>query len=74
VPIARLHVRTALGFHGLAGYGEDAEIITSELVTNAVQHAGGGGETIRVTLARTWNPGGGDRRCIRFLLRRPGPA
>jgi hypothetical protein len=30
VPIARLHVRTALGFHGLAGYGEDAEIITSD--------------------------------------------
>jgi hypothetical protein len=51
--IARLHVRTALGSHGLTEYAEDAETITSELVTNAVQHARGDGtETIGVTLAR----------------------
>ncbi len=57
VQIARLHVRTALGSHGLADYAEDAEIITSELVTNAVQHVrGDGAETIGVTLARTTNP------------------
>ena len=57
VRIARLHVRTALGFHGLADYAEDAEIITSELVTNAVQHVcGDGAETIGVTLARAWSP------------------
>lgn len=57
VQIARLHVRTALGFHGLADYAEDAEIITSELVTNAVQHVrGDGAETIGVTLARATNP------------------
>jgi anti-sigma regulatory factor (Ser/Thr protein kinase) len=57
VRIARLHVRTALGYHGLADYAEDAEIIPSELVTNAVQHAHGDGtETIGVTLARAWNP------------------
>jgi hypothetical protein len=31
VRIARLHVRTALGYHELADYAEDAEIITSEL-------------------------------------------
>ena len=56
VRIARLHVRAALGFHGLADYAEDAEIITSELVTNAVQHVRGDGtETIGVTLARGWS-------------------
>ena len=52
--IARFHVRAALGFHDLGQYVEDAEIITSELVTNAVQHAGCEvTETIGVTLART---------------------
>jgi anti-sigma regulatory factor (Ser/Thr protein kinase) len=57
VRIARLHVRTALGYHELADYAEDAEIITSELVANAVQHVHGDGtETIGVTLARAWNP------------------
>jgi anti-sigma regulatory factor (Ser/Thr protein kinase) len=56
VPAARLRVRTALGFHGLDEYA-DAEIVTSELVTNAMQHAcGNGNETIRITLERTWNP------------------
>ena len=39
VPVARRHVRAALGFHGLAEYADDAENIMSELVTNAVQHA-----------------------------------
>jgi anti-sigma regulatory factor (Ser/Thr protein kinase) len=57
VRVARLQVRTVLGFHGLTDYAEDAEIITSELVTNAVQHAcGDGTETIGVTLARAWDP------------------
>jgi len=57
VRIARLHVRTALGFHGLDDYAEDAGIITSELVTNAVQHVRGDGiQTIGVTLARTSAP------------------
>ena len=32
-------VRAALGSRGLGEYADDAEIITSELVTNAVQHA-----------------------------------
>jgi len=55
--IARFHVRTALGIHGLGEYADDAEIITSELVANAVQHAcGNGTETIAVTLARLWDP------------------
>ena len=38
-------------------YADDAEIITSELVTNAIQHVCGDGiETVGVILARTWNP------------------
>jgi anti-sigma regulatory factor (Ser/Thr protein kinase) len=57
VRIARFHVRAALGFYGLGEYADDAEIITSELVTNAVQHARDNGTgTIGVTLARVWNP------------------
>jgi len=57
VRIARCHVRAALVFHGLTDYAEDAEIVTSELVTNAVQHVHGDGtETIGVTLARARNP------------------
>ena len=31
VRMARIHVRAALGFHQLARYADDAEIITSEL-------------------------------------------
>ena len=55
--MARFYVRAALGFHELDHYAEDAEIITSELVTNAIQHVRGDGtETVGVTLARVWNP------------------
>jgi two-component sensor histidine kinase len=55
--MARFHVQAALGFHGLNDYAEDAGIITSELITNAVQHVRGDGtETIGVTLARAANP------------------
>ena len=51
--IARFRIRAALGFHDLGHLADDAEVITSELVTNAVQHAGcDGTETIGVTLAR----------------------
>jgi anti-sigma regulatory factor (Ser/Thr protein kinase) len=39
VPVARFHVRAALAFHDLQQFANDAAIITSELVTNAVQHA-----------------------------------
>jgi anti-sigma regulatory factor (Ser/Thr protein kinase) len=53
VRIARFHVRAALGLHGLGRLADDAAIITSELVTNAVQHACCDiTETIRVTLAQ----------------------
>ncbi len=57
VRMARFHVRAALGFHGLADYAEDAEIITSELVANAVRHVcDNGAQTIGVTLAHTGSP------------------
>ena len=41
--MARFHVRAALGSHELAQYADNAEIITSELVTNAIQHVCGDG-------------------------------
>jgi anti-sigma regulatory factor (Ser/Thr protein kinase) len=40
VQMARFYIRAALGYHDLGGYAEDAETITSELVTNAIEHAG----------------------------------
>jgi anti-sigma regulatory factor (Ser/Thr protein kinase) len=57
VRIARFHIRAALGFHGLDEYANDAEIITSELVTNVVRHVcDDGTDAIVVTLARVWYP------------------
>ena len=57
VRMARFHVRAALCFHHLDQYADDAAIITSELVTNAIQHVcGDGTETVGVTLVRTRNP------------------
>ena len=57
VPIARFHIRAALSFHQLDEYADDAAIITSELVTNAIQHAcGDGTETVGVTLRGSRNP------------------
>ena len=57
VGMARFHVRAVLGFHRLGEYADDTETITSELVTNAVQHVCDKGvETIEVTLTRTRNP------------------
>ena len=57
VPIARFHIRAALSFHQLDEYADDAEIITSELVTNAIQHACGDGTgTVGVTLCASRNP------------------
>jgi len=58
VRIARFHVRATLGFHGLGEYADDVVMITSELVTNAIQHVGKDPEeTIGVTLARVWDQG-----------------
>lgn len=39
VRLARSYIRSALCDHGMGGYAEDAEVIASELVTNAVEHA-----------------------------------
>jgi len=56
VPVARWHVRDALGSHELGEFAEDAAIITSELVANAVQHAcRNGAATIEVTLTCAGN-------------------
>jgi anti-sigma regulatory factor (Ser/Thr protein kinase) len=57
VRIARCRIRAALGCHQLDQYADDAVAITSELVSNAIQHAGGDGtETVGVTLARIRTP------------------
>ena len=57
VRVARYRVRAALGFHHLDLYASDAEIITSELVTNVIQHAcSDGADTVGVTLVRARNP------------------
>jgi anti-sigma regulatory factor (Ser/Thr protein kinase) len=40
VRMARFYVKAALGYHDLGGYAEDVEIVTSELVSNAIAHAG----------------------------------
>jgi anti-sigma regulatory factor (Ser/Thr protein kinase) len=39
VGITRCLVRAALEYRGLGVYADDAETVTSELVTNAIQHA-----------------------------------
>jgi anti-sigma regulatory factor (Ser/Thr protein kinase) len=57
VPVARRRVRAALGFHGLGEFTEDAAIITSELVANAVRHACEDGTgTIGVILTHAGTP------------------
>ncbi len=53
VRIARFHVRAALTIHDLGQFADDAAAVTSELVTNAVQHAcRDATATIGVTVAR----------------------
>jgi len=39
VQMARFYVRSTLAFHDLGDYADDAEMVTSELVTNAIKHA-----------------------------------
>lgn len=57
VPVARSRVRAALGFHHLDQYASDAATITSELVSNVIQHVyGDGTETVGVSLVRGRNP------------------
>lgn len=39
VQMARFYIRAALTYHDLGNYAEDAEMVASELVTNAIKHA-----------------------------------
>jgi anti-sigma regulatory factor (Ser/Thr protein kinase) len=39
VQMARFYVRAALTYHDLGDYAEDAEIVASEIMTNAVRHS-----------------------------------
>ena len=39
VQMARFYVRATLAFHDLGDYADDAEMVTSELVSNAITHA-----------------------------------
>jgi anti-sigma regulatory factor (Ser/Thr protein kinase) len=58
VALTRCLVRTALEYRGLGHYASEAAIITSELVTNAIQHASNADPAtgkIGVTLMRTWD-------------------
>jgi anti-sigma regulatory factor (Ser/Thr protein kinase) len=57
VATARCLVRAALEYRGLGHCAPEAEIIVSELVTNAIQHAGSAGpaDKIGVTLMRVWD-------------------
>ena len=51
VQMARFYVRAVLNYHDLGDYCQDAEMVTSELVTNAITHADGatiGLEVIRL--------------------------
>jgi anti-sigma regulatory factor (Ser/Thr protein kinase) len=38
--MARFYIRAALSYHALGDYAEDAVTIASELITNAITHAG----------------------------------
>jgi anti-sigma regulatory factor (Ser/Thr protein kinase) len=40
VQMARFYIRAALTYHDLDDFTADAEMVTSELVTNAIKHAG----------------------------------
>jgi serine/threonine-protein kinase RsbW len=39
VRLARFYIRAALGYHDLGHYAGDVEMVTSELVSNAIAHA-----------------------------------
>jgi anti-sigma regulatory factor (Ser/Thr protein kinase) len=58
VGITRCVVRAALEYSGLEHYASEAEIIASELVTNAIQHTSSADpatDKIGVTLMRVWD-------------------
>jgi anti-sigma regulatory factor (Ser/Thr protein kinase) len=57
VGMARIHVRAALEHRGLGIYADDAEIVTSELVANSIQHVSADvADKIFVVLMRVLNP------------------
>lgn len=71
VGITRCLVRAALEYRGLGHYASEAEIITSELVTNAIQHASSADpatDKIGVTLVRVW-----DEEAISIVVTDPSP-
>jgi len=70
VGMTRCLVRAALEYRRLGRYASEAEIITSELVTNAIQHAGGAdpNSMIGVTLMRVW-----DREAISVVVTDSSP-
>jgi anti-sigma regulatory factor (Ser/Thr protein kinase) len=58
VGITRCLVRAALEYRGFGHYALDAEIVASELVTNAIQHASSADpatDKIGVALTRVWD-------------------
>ena len=54
VQMARFYIRAALGYHDLSDYAANVEIVTSELVTNAIAHASA--RTINLELTRLEDP------------------
>ena len=67
--IACCHVRAALDYHGLGHWADDAETITSELVTNALEHAATDDtQKIGLALVRT-----GDSTSVAVVVTDPSP-
>lgn len=67
VPRARAYVRTLTTACGIASVRDDAEILVSELVTNAVRHAAIAGGPLRLVVLRV-----GDR--LRIEVHDPSPS
>ena len=49
VQMARFYIRAALSYHALGDYAGDAEIVASELITNAITHAGASAVSLELT-------------------------
>ncbi|GLZ02906.1 hypothetical protein Acsp03_03730 [Actinomadura sp. NBRC 104412] len=67
VPRARAFVRNLIGARGIADVRDDAEILVSELVTNAIRHASTSGAPLRLVILRA-----GER--LRIEVHDPSPA
>jgi anti-sigma regulatory factor (Ser/Thr protein kinase) len=69
VGITRCLVRAVLEYRGPGAYADDAETVTSELVTNAIQHATADiCDKVGVTLMIVW---GGD--AVAVVVTDPSP-